>query len=70
MLVNEYGIRKIKFELKITMLRLRNKPEDDMTGMWGSGNITTEEPRNSAFQGTERFHALLRECLIAILLYS
>ena len=40
MLVNEYGIRKIKFELKITMLRLRNKPEDDMTGMWGGGNIT------------------------------
>ena len=40
MLVNEYGIRKIKFELKITMHSLRYKPEVDMTGMWGSGNIT------------------------------
>ena len=29
----------------------------------------TEEPRNSAFQGTDRFHALLRECLIAIQLH-
>ena len=39
MLINEYGIRKIKFELKITMVSLRYKPEVDMTGMWGSGNI-------------------------------
>ena len=39
MLINEYGIRNIKFALKITMLWLRNKPEVDMNGMWGSGNI-------------------------------
>ena len=49
MLVNEYGIRKIKFELKITMLSLRYKPEVDMTGMWGSGNITIYKLEDQRF---------------------
>ena len=40
-----------------------------------SKNITyrfthTDEPRNSTLQGTDWFHALLRECLITILLHS
>ena len=49
MLVNEYGIRKIKFELKITMLSLRYKPEVDMTGMWGSGNIAIYKLEDQRF---------------------
>ena len=49
MLVNEYGIRKIKFELKITMHSLRYKPEVDMTGMWGSGNITICKLEDQSF---------------------
>ena len=39
MLVNDYGIRKIK--LKITMVLLGHKPLIDYIGMWGSGNIVT-----------------------------
>ena len=39
MLVNEYDIGKIKFELKISVYLIRNKTTLESTVGWASGNM-------------------------------
>ena len=39
MLVNEYGIGKIKFELKISIYLIRNKTDLECIEVWASGNM-------------------------------
>ena len=62
MLVNEYGIGKIKFELKISVYLIRNKTILESTVGWASGNMIAHrlegqwflpQTRTFFFQGQE-----------------